>query len=217
MSTTGTGSGSGSPCGACKFLRRKCASDCIFAPYFCSEQGPARFAAIHKVFGASNVSKLLLHVPVPDRCEAVVTIAYEAQARIRDPVYGCVAHIFALQQQVACLQAQLMQAKAQLVNNVIDSRSLVNHNWMAGNVAVAGAGAPQHLTYPTYMQQHSVSPQSSLDSVDNSNDISMHHEVHARPDNNDHLHLFQPCNKKRLISNNDLGELQALALRMMRN
>ena len=98
-SATGTGS-TGSPCGACKFLRRKCAADCIFAPYFCSEQGPARFAAIHKVFGASNVSKLLLHVPVPDRCEAVVTIAYEAQARIRDPVYGCVAHIFALQQQV---------------------------------------------------------------------------------------------------------------------
>jgi len=92
--------GTGSPCGACKFLRRKCASDCIFAPYFCSEQGTARFAAIHKVFGASNVSKLLLHVPVADRYEAVVTIAYEAQARIRDPVYGCVAHIFSLQQQV---------------------------------------------------------------------------------------------------------------------
>lgn len=91
---------SSSPCGACKFLRRKCAADCIFAPYFCSDQGPARFAAIHKVFGASNVSKLLLHVPVPDRCEAVGTIGYEAQARIKDPVYGCVAHIFTLQQQV---------------------------------------------------------------------------------------------------------------------
>ncbi|CAM8894499.1 unnamed protein product [Rhodiola kirilowii] len=106
-------SGVGSPCGACKFLRRKCAPACLFAPYFCSEQGPARFAAIHKVFGASNVSKLLLHVPVHDRYEAVVTIAYETQARLRDPVYGCVAHIFALQQQVAVLQAQLVQVKAQ--------------------------------------------------------------------------------------------------------
>ena len=96
-----SGSGSSSPCGACKFLRRKCVQDCIFSPYFGCEQGAARFAAIHKIFGASNVSKLLLHVPVPDRCEAVVTIAYEAQARIRDPVYGCVAHIFALQQQVS--------------------------------------------------------------------------------------------------------------------
>lgn len=97
---TATGSSTGSPCGACKFLRRKCSADCIFAPYFCSEQGADRFAAIHKVFGASNVSKLLLHIPAHDRCEAVVTIAYEAQARIRDPVYGCVSHIFALQQQV---------------------------------------------------------------------------------------------------------------------
>lgn len=92
--------GTGSPCGACKFLRRKCAADCIFAPYFCSDQGPARFAAIHKVFGASNVSKMLMQVSVHDRCDAVVTIDYEARARIKDPVYGCVAHIFALQQQV---------------------------------------------------------------------------------------------------------------------
>jgi hypothetical protein len=92
--------GSGSPCGACKFLRRKCVRGCVFAPYFCHEQGATHFAAIHKVFGASNVSKLLAHLPVSDRCEAAVTISYEAQARLQDPIYGCVAHIFALQQQV---------------------------------------------------------------------------------------------------------------------
>lgn len=92
--------GSGSPCGACKFLRRKCVRGCVFAPYFCHEQGASHFAAIHKVFGASNVSKLLAHLPVSERCEAAVTIAYEAQARLQDPIYGCVSHIFALQQQV---------------------------------------------------------------------------------------------------------------------
>ncbi|MQM20497.1 hypothetical protein Taro_053517 [Colocasia esculenta] len=105
--------GFGSPCGACKFLRRKCVRGCVFAPYFCHEQGAAHFAAIHKVFGASNVSKLLMHLPVPDRCEAAVTISYEAQARLQDPVYGCVAHIFALQQQVVNLQAQLASLKSQ--------------------------------------------------------------------------------------------------------
>ncbi|EXC31928.1 hypothetical protein L484_009778 [Morus notabilis] len=103
--------GSGSPCGACKFLRRKCVSGCIFAPYFCHEQGATHFAAIHKVFGASNVSKLLSHLPVTDRCEAAVTISYEAQARLQDPIYGCVSHIFALQQQVVNLQAQLASLK----------------------------------------------------------------------------------------------------------
>ena len=93
--------GFGSPCGACKFLRRKCVRGCVFAPYFCHEQGAAHFAAIHKVFGASNASKLLLQLPVSDRPEAALTISYEAQARLQDPVYGCVSHIFALQQQVS--------------------------------------------------------------------------------------------------------------------
>jgi hypothetical protein len=78
---------------------------CIFAPYFDSEQGAAHFAAVHKVFGASNVSKLLLQIPPHKRLDAVVTVCYEAQARIRDPVYGCVSHVFALQQQV-CMHMQ---------------------------------------------------------------------------------------------------------------
>ncbi|XLU18089.1 hypothetical protein S245_054155 [Arachis hypogaea] len=105
--------GSGTPCGACKFLRRKCVRGCVFAPYFCHEQGATHFAAIHKVFGASNVSKLLAHLPVADRCEAAVTISFEAQARLQDPIYGCVAHIFALQQQVMNLQAQLAYLREQ--------------------------------------------------------------------------------------------------------
>lgn len=113
-SSGNSGGGGGGPCGACKFLRRKCVAGCIFAPYFDSEQGAAHFAAVHKVFGASNVSKLLLHIPVHKRLDAVVTICYEAQARLRDPVYGCVAHIFSLQQQVVNLQAELTYLQAHL-------------------------------------------------------------------------------------------------------
>ncbi|KAJ8900215.1 hypothetical protein K2173_024855 [Erythroxylum novogranatense] len=110
----GSTSGGGGPCGACKFLRRKCVPGCIFAPYFDSDQGAAHFAAVHKVFGASNVSKLLLHIPLYKRHDAVATICYEAQTRLRDPVYGCVAHIFALQQQVVNLQAELTYLQAHL-------------------------------------------------------------------------------------------------------
>ncbi|XP_072986367.1 LOB domain-containing protein 30-like [Typha latifolia] len=110
----GGGGAGGGPCGACKFLRRKCVSGCIFAPYFNSEQGTVHFMAVHKVFGASNVSKLLLHIPAHKRLDAVITICYEAQARLRDPVYGCVAHISALQQQVVNLQAELSYLQATL-------------------------------------------------------------------------------------------------------
>ncbi|PHU10025.1 LOB domain-containing protein 20 [Capsicum chinense] len=105
------------PCGACKFLRRKCINGCVFAPYFGSDQGAARFAAVHKVFGASNVSKLLLHIPANRRQDAVVTVTYEAQARLSDPVYGCVSTILALQQQVASLQAELALVQTQVMNS----------------------------------------------------------------------------------------------------
>ncbi|OIT24019.1 PREDICTED: LOB domain-containing protein 19-like [Nicotiana attenuata] len=108
------GAGGGGPCGACKFLRRKCVRGCIFAPYFDSDQGTAHFAAVHKVFGASNASKLLLRIPAHKRLDAVVTLCYEALARVRDPIYGCVAHIFTLQQQVVSLQAELAYVQARL-------------------------------------------------------------------------------------------------------
>nr|GLL25532.1 LOB domain-containing protein 19-like [Ipomoea trifida] len=108
-------SGVGGPCGACKFLRRKCVKGCIFAPYFESDQlGTAHFAAVHKVFGASNASKMLMAIPANRRLEAVVTLCYEALARVRDPVYGCVGHIFTLQQQVVNLQAELAYVQARL-------------------------------------------------------------------------------------------------------
>ncbi|KAL1543437.1 LOB domain-containing protein 19 [Salvia divinorum] len=104
----------GGPCGACKFLRRKCVKGCVFAPYFDSDQGAAHFAAVHRVFGASNASKLLLRIPPQCRLDAVVTLCYEALARVRDPVYGCVAHIFSLQQQVVNLQAELAHTQARI-------------------------------------------------------------------------------------------------------
>ncbi|GMI68841.1 LOB domain-containing protein 31 [Hibiscus trionum] len=104
----------GGPCGACKFLRRKCVKGCIFAPYFDSDQGTAHFAAVHKVFGASNASKFLQGVPAHKRVDAVFTLCYEALARVKDPVYGCAGQIFTLQQQVVNLQAELAYIHARV-------------------------------------------------------------------------------------------------------
>ncbi|XP_057534888.1 LOB domain-containing protein 12-like [Amaranthus tricolor] len=108
------GSGS-SPCASCKLLRRRCAKDCIFAPYFPSDD-PQRFALVHKVFGASNVSKMLQELPVQQRADAVSSLVYEANARIRDPVYGCVGAISLLQNQVSELQMQLAMAQAEIMS-----------------------------------------------------------------------------------------------------
>ncbi|CBI23280.3 unnamed protein product, partial [Vitis vinifera] len=85
-------SSSNSPCAACKLQRRKCTQECIYAPYFPPDQ-PHKFANVHKVFGASNVAKLLNEINVAHREDAVNSLAYEAEARLHDPVYGCVNSI----------------------------------------------------------------------------------------------------------------------------
>uniref|UniRef100_A0A7N0TL15 LOB domain-containing protein n=1 Tax=Kalanchoe fedtschenkoi TaxID=63787 RepID=A0A7N0TL15_KALFE len=106
--------GLGSSCGACKFLRRKCATECIFAPYFCYDQAAVHFSAVHRVFGASNFSKLLLHLPMHSRSVAAMTVSYEALARMHDPIYGCVAHVLLLQQQVVQLEKEIEMLEKQM-------------------------------------------------------------------------------------------------------
>ncbi|CAL5406849.1 protein ASYMMETRIC LEAVES 2 [Camellia sinensis] len=101
------------PCAACKFLRRKCLPECVFAPYFPAEH-PQKFANVHKVFGASNVTKLLNELQPHQREDAVNSLAYEADMRLRDPVYGCVGVISLLQHQLLQLQIDLTCAKSEL-------------------------------------------------------------------------------------------------------
>ncbi|KAG9136284.1 hypothetical protein Leryth_003874 [Lithospermum erythrorhizon] len=102
------------PCAACKLLRRRCAKDCVFAPYFPADE-PHKFASVHKVFGASNVNKMLQDLAEDQRGDAVSSMVYEANARVRDPVYGCVGAISSLKQQIDLLHTQLALAQAEVV------------------------------------------------------------------------------------------------------
>ncbi|XP_062092420.1 LOB domain-containing protein 15 [Humulus lupulus] len=124
------------PCAACKLLRRRCAQECPFSPYF-SPHEPHKFASVHKVFGASNVSKMLMEVPESQRADAANSLVYEANVRLRDPVYGCMGAISALQQQVQSLQAELNAVRAEILrykyreattttNNNNNNNSIIN-------------------------------------------------------------------------------------------
>ncbi|KAI3722566.1 hypothetical protein L2E82_33606 [Cichorium intybus] len=112
-----------SPCAACKFLRRKCTQECVFAPYFPPDQ-PQKFANVHKVFGASNVAKILNELTATQREDAVNSLAYEADARLRDPVYGCVGLISILQHRLRQVQIDLENAKRELANYIGPSAML---------------------------------------------------------------------------------------------
>ncbi|KAG0554444.1 hypothetical protein M758_12G095800 [Ceratodon purpureus] len=109
----GSGGQGSTPCAACKLLRRRCAQECPFSPYF-SPHEPQKFACVHKIFGASNVSKMLMEVPENQRADAASSLVYEANARIRDPVYGCMGAISALQQQAQALQAELNAVRQEI-------------------------------------------------------------------------------------------------------
>ncbi|XP_071706172.1 LOB domain-containing protein 1-like [Rutidosis leptorrhynchoides] len=104
-----------SPCAACKILRRRCVEKCVLAPYFPPTE-PLKFTIAHRVFGASNIIKLLQELPESQRADAVSSMVYEANARLRDPVYGCAGAICQLQKQVSELQAELAKAQAESLN-----------------------------------------------------------------------------------------------------
>ncbi|KAI9072325.1 hypothetical protein K1719_045723 [Acacia pycnantha] len=85
-----------SPCAACKISRRRCPADCIFAPYFHSDE-PQKFAVVRMVFGAS----------VHRRGDLVRSLVYVANARVQDPVNGCLGYISFIENRVLELQMQL--------------------------------------------------------------------------------------------------------------
>ncbi|XP_055804732.1 LOB domain-containing protein 36-like [Solanum dulcamara] len=135
-------SSSNSPCAACKFLRRKCTQECVFAPYFPPDQ-PQKFGNVHKVFGASNVAKLLNELNATQREDAVNSLAYEAEYRMRDPVYGCVGLISILQHKLKQVQDDLLNAKKDLATYIGPQAML------------------PMLQHSGYIQQHPNNPSSS--------------------------------------------------------
>ncbi|KAJ9539802.1 hypothetical protein OSB04_026308 [Centaurea solstitialis] len=161
-----------SPCASCKLLRRRCAKDCIFAPYFPSDD-PHKFAIVHKVFGASNVSKMLQELPFHQRGDAVSSLVYEANARMRDPVYGCVGAISYLQNQVSQLQIQLAIAQAEILCTIQQPPpppppSAINNR------------LPPELLHPTSTL--------SMDDVVSSNDIMISSYLHNSITNRHYNH-----------------------------
>lgn len=53
-------------------------------------------------------------------------MVYEANARLRDPVYGCAGAICQLQKQVIELQTELAKAQAQILNMNMKSHEITN-------------------------------------------------------------------------------------------
>ncbi|KAA8524293.1 hypothetical protein F0562_010716 [Nyssa sinensis] len=74
-------------CASCKHQRKKCNENCVLAPFFPAEKS-REFQAVHKLFGVSNVTKIVKNLKEEDRKRAIDSLAWEAICRQKDPVLG---------------------------------------------------------------------------------------------------------------------------------
>ncbi|XP_028807812.1 LOB domain-containing protein 2 [Neltuma alba] len=74
-------------CAACKHQRKKCSMHCALAPYFPANRN-REFQAVHKVFGVSNITKLVKYVKEEHRRKVVESLIWEAFCRQQDPILG---------------------------------------------------------------------------------------------------------------------------------
>ncbi|XP_022735891.1 LOB domain-containing protein 27-like [Durio zibethinus] len=105
--------GTTSACAACKYQRRKCIPECLLAPYFPSDQTKV-FQNAHKLFGVSNIVKILRSLDPAQHAEAMRSIKYQANVRDRFPVHGCLGVIRQLYYQIQLLEEEFYAVLAQL-------------------------------------------------------------------------------------------------------
>ncbi|XP_057418039.1 LOB domain-containing protein 2-like [Lotus japonicus] len=132
-------------CAACRQQRRKCNEQCIFAPYF-PPTSAREFEAVHKVFGVSNITKVLTNLDEQGRREAINSFQWEAMMWQKDPVHGPFGafkqvwnHLQQQQQMIQTLESKLM-GLAQAQYSPPFSNGTSNLNWapqIANNVGQA--------------------------------------------------------------------------------
>lgn len=95
-----------SVCAACRYQRKRCPPDCPLAPYF----PPSRendFRDVRRLFGISNILKLIANLDPPHKHIAMKSIIFHAKKRALDPVGGCHRIILQLQLLIQSYTSQL--------------------------------------------------------------------------------------------------------------
>ncbi|XP_062017478.1 LOB domain-containing protein 22-like [Rosa rugosa] len=93
-------------CASCKHQRKKCDSNCELAPYFPANKYH-EFQNAHKLFGVSNILKIIASIEPHKRKAAAESILFEGNAWKSDPVHGCLGVIKDLTAQMSFHEKQL--------------------------------------------------------------------------------------------------------------
>lgn len=105
--------GTSQACAACKYQRRRCTSECPLAPYFPPHE-QKMFQNAHKLFGVSNILKILKKLDPSQKSDAMKSIIYQANVRDENPVHGCWGKICQLKYQIWQAEEELHAVHTQL-------------------------------------------------------------------------------------------------------
>lgn len=99
-------------CAACKHQRKKCTENCILAPLFPASKAK-EFQAVHKVFGVSNIQKIMKSLREEDRRRAADSLVWEANCRQNDPVQGSYGEYCRVSDELRLYKLSLNQSQNQ--------------------------------------------------------------------------------------------------------
>ncbi|XP_051136256.1 LOB domain-containing protein 2-like [Andrographis paniculata] len=119
-----------SACASCKHQRKKCIDKCVLAPFFPVDR-TREFQAVHKVFGVSNITKIVTNLKEEDRRRAVDSLIWEALCRAKDPILGPYGEYHRV-----CEELRLYKNQYQILHHVVPSTQ--------GNVVYKGAATAAH-------------------------------------------------------------------------
>ncbi|KAF8378374.1 hypothetical protein HHK36_029713 [Tetracentron sinense] len=105
--------GTSQACAACKYQRRKCSADCPLAPYFPPDK-PKMFQNAHRLFGVSNILKILNQLNPSQQMEAMRSIVFQADIREKFPTHGCCGIIYQLNYQLRQTEEELHAVNTKL-------------------------------------------------------------------------------------------------------
>ncbi|KAF9672409.1 hypothetical protein SADUNF_Sadunf11G0038700 [Salix dunnii] len=83
----GCSSNNANKCASCRHQRRRCPTDCIFRPYFPLRK-QVEFESARRIFGVSNMERMLRNLGVQDRAKSVESMIWEATCWSKDSING---------------------------------------------------------------------------------------------------------------------------------
>uniref|UniRef100_A0A803LB99 LOB domain-containing protein n=1 Tax=Chenopodium quinoa TaxID=63459 RepID=A0A803LB99_CHEQI len=95
-------------CAVCQIQGLICDANCLLAPYFPAEK-EQEATNILKVFSYDYITDILKDIHSTQHDIAIKVIAFNAEARLRDPVGGCMPTILTLRRNIAFYHNQLRE------------------------------------------------------------------------------------------------------------